>query len=61
MRGVFVPLFFLGLIASVTALVTFKRGNTMTTQKDNATSSVAAPLIDAKTPVRTETATFALG
>jgi hypothetical protein len=61
MRAIFVPLFFLGLIISVTALITFKRGDTMTTQKNTTPSSVAAPTPDAKATLRTETATFAMG
>lgn len=61
MKVIFVPLFFLGLIISITAVVTFKRGDTMAFQKKITTPAIAESSGDAKEPVKTEMATFALG
>jgi hypothetical protein len=38
-----------------------KGGNTMATSKSQATTNTEIPLIDLSVPVKTETATFALG
>jgi len=61
MKAIFVPLFFPGLIICVLTLVAFKGGDSMAMQKNSAPTAGAVPQTDAGAPVRTETATFALG